>query len=371
MKNELSIDHVGYLEDLHEIPKYVLGNVVHDHEKRGYSCCFCGVGDSGFVQTDIKPMANERVTSGAKGSLIVKIASKEQKFSVFIGDDLSLKLMCDDVVFEDGALLTGNLSLDGTTKVVRGKAERFEKLNENSGIHHIDLLQSGGSNNETKIIQSTPTKGCMKLTLSMMRQKTAYPIHVRPSYLDVTTGKRVAISYADAIDRFADMLLRHRGKLGRTLMYACGQIDYFSIFASQEVFRLLGVRNLTGNAEHCLNAGAVHNEMLTGQEGPFLTLDQSVKGENRLFLMNGWNGHITHPPAFRSIIKREKLDAYIIEVMVSESAIEIAKRLDAKNVLLIKPASDPHLALAVAQQIFVNYPDAIKQAFISKFSDLG
>jgi ferredoxin-NADP reductase/anaerobic selenocysteine-containing dehydrogenase len=370
MKNELSIDHVGYLEDLHEIPKYVLGNVVADHDKRCYSCCFCGVGDSGFVHTETKSMASESVAAGAKGSLVVKTASKEQTFSVFIGDDLGLKLMCGDAIFEDGELLTGDLCLEGETKSVRGKINRFEKLSENSGLHHIDLLQSGGSNNETKIIQSAPTKGCMKLTLSMMRQKTAYPIHVRPSYLDKSTGQRVAISYTQAIDRFADILLQHRGKLGRTLMYACGQIDYFSIFASQEVFRLLGVRNLTGNAEHCLNAGAVHNEMLTGQEGPFLTLDQSVKGENRLFLLNGWNGHITHPPAFRSIIKREKLDAYIIEVMVSESAVEIAKRLDAENVLLIKPASDPHLALAVAHQIFVNYPEAIKQEFISQFSDL-
>ena len=83
--------------------------------------------------------------------------------------------------------------------------------------------------------------------------------------------------------------------------------------------------------------------MLTGQEGPFLTLNQSVSGDNRLFFMNGWNGHITYPPAYRSVIKREELDAYIIEVMVSESVVEIAKGLDASHVLLIKPGSDPYL----------------------------
>src|SRR5262249_57728026 len=101
-----------------------------------------------------------------------------------------------------------------------------------------------------------------------------FRIHIGPSTLDPATGRRRPIPYTEAIARLADLLLAHRPPGARTLMYACGQVDYFTIFAFQEVFRLLGVRNLTGNAEHCLNAGAVHNEILTGQEGPFLTLEQ-------------------------------------------------------------------------------------------------
>jgi ferredoxin-NADP reductase/anaerobic selenocysteine-containing dehydrogenase len=291
MDSKLHIEHAGFLEELDGIPEYVLGTVETDHSRRCYSCCYCGVGDSGFIEKNEKPAAE----GGESGSSIQV--------------------------------------------------------------------------SQIRVTRSVPTKGCIKLTHSMMRQKSAYPIHVQPSYLDKATGERVAISYEEAIDRFADMLLNHRGSLGRTLMYACGQIDYFSIFAIQEVFRLLGVRNLTGNAEHCLNAGAVHNEILTGQEGPFLTIDQSVNGDNRLFLMNGWNGHITHPPAFKSIIKREELDAYVIEVMVSESAIELAKRLDADRVLLIRPGSDPHLALAVANEVIANHPDAISHKFIKHFAD--
>src|SRR5205085_29847 len=109
----------------------------------------------------------------------------------------------------------------------------------------------------------------------------AFPIHLAPSQLDRATGRRRSITYPAAISALADLLLAHRPEIARTLIYACGQIDYFTIFSFQEVFRLLGVRNLAGNAEHCLNAGAVHNEILTGQEGPFLTIEQAINGPAR------------------------------------------------------------------------------------------
>src|SRR5262249_1388403 len=140
--------------------------------------------------------------------------------------------------------------------------------------------------------------GCVKLRLSTMRQRAAYPIHTVPSVLDKATGQRRPISYAEAIARFASLLLEHRAPRAKTLVYGSGQLDYFSVFAMQEVFRLLGIRTLTGNAEHCLNSGAVHNEILTGQEGPFLTLDQATTGPSRFYLFNGWNGFVSHPPAF-------------------------------------------------------------------------
>src|SRR5581483_5093884 len=132
-----------------------------------------------------------------------------------------------------------------------------------------------------------------------------------PSVLDPATGERRTVSYAEAIARFAELLLAHRPPTARTLIYACGQVDYFTIFSFQEVFRLLGVRNLAGNAEHCLNAGAVHNEILTGQEGPFLTVEQGLEGPGRFHVLNGWNGLVTHPPAFHTLMKREDLDAFL------------------------------------------------------------
>lgn len=214
-----------------------------------------------------------------------------------------------------------------------------------------------------------PSHGCVKLRHSMMRQRAAYPIHTAPSARDPDTGQRVVLSYEESIRRLADLLLKHRGTFGRTLIYASGQLDYFTIFALQEVFRLLGVRNLTGNAEHCLNAGAVHNEILTGQEGPFLTLDQATTGPGRFYLFNGWNGMITHPPAFRAVTTRPDFDGFLIEVAVTESAKQVAKQLGKERVLLIRPRGDPHLALAVAHTLLERHPHALDDRFIQRFAD--
>src|SRR5690606_3334320 len=126
----------------------------------------------------------------------------------------------------------------------------------------------------SQIVDTLPTKGCVKLKHSTVRQRPAFPIHVAPSVKE-DDGRRTT-TYQEAIERLAQLVLDHHGKGGKILLYCTGQLDYLAIFALQEVFRLLGVRNLTGNAEHCLNAGAAHNEILTGQEGPFLTLEQAI-----------------------------------------------------------------------------------------------
>ena len=154
----------------------------------------------------------------------------------------------------------------------------------------------GGGITESRMERVAPTRGCAKLLLSTVRQRPAFPIHVTPSVLDGNGGRR-PISYEEAIRRLADLVLDHLGPRGRTLLYACGQIDYFSIFAIQEVMRLLGVRNVTGNAEHCLNAGAVHNERLTGQEGPFVTIDQAVRGDGERLYTSQRLERLRHPSA--------------------------------------------------------------------------
>jgi len=177
------------------------------------------------------------------------------------------------------------------------------------------------------------------------------------------------MTYTEAIERFADLVLDHRDPDTQILVYGCGQIDYFTIFAMQEIFRLLGVRNIAGNAEHCLNAGAVHNEMLTGQEGPFLTFDSAFDGPDRFFLLNGWNGLVTHPGAWHRMLGDKDFDGYLIDVMESESAQAIRRRFGRERVLLIRSGSDPHLALAVAHEILSVHAQAIEERFIDQFSD--
>ena len=67
--------------------------------------------------------------------------------------------------------------------------------------------------------------------------------------------------------------------------------------------------------------------MLTGQEGPFLTIEQALQGPGRFYLLNGWNGLVTHPGVFTPLLAREDFDGYIIDVLVSESGQTMAKRL--------------------------------------------
>jgi anaerobic selenocysteine-containing dehydrogenase len=227
----------------------------------------------------------------------------------------------------------------------------------------------GTDRHASRVGQRSPTKGCAKLQTATGHSGTMYPLHVQPSIKDRFATQRRPISYKDAISRFADLCLDHRDPDTQVLVYGCGQIDYFTIFAMQEVFRLLGIRNVAGNAEHCLNAGAVHNEMLTGQEGPFLTYDSAFDGPHRFFLLNGWNGRITHPGAWHRLMGRRDFDGYIVDVMETESTQQIAKRLGDDRVLLIRSSGDPELALSVAHTILTRHPQAVEQRFIDQYAD--
>jgi hypothetical protein len=220
-----------------------------------------------------------------------------------------------------------------------------------------------------KVGERAPTLGCIKLVESTGQRGTLYPVHTAPSIRDQYARSRRSMTYAEGIARFADLLLDHRDPDTQILLYGCGQIDYFTIFAIQEVFRLLGVRNIAGNAEHCLNAGGVHNEMLTGQEGPFLTFDCAFDGPNRFFLLNGWNGMISHPGAWYRLIGRTDFDGYIIDVMETESVRYIKERLGEERVLLIRSGSDPLLALAVARELVKNHHGAVHDRFLDQYAD--
>ena len=364
------IDHAGQLADASGIPGYVLAAAMAAGKAAPYSCSFCGVGDSGFLDAPQATTQSEQAVPGAgDGVLRLGANGTRREHRALVHADGRIEIFSDAELAPAGAVLNGEIEIGG---------QRLPITAREAGRNVVDgVLQSqlftpyaGTVTLDERAIRSTvPTQGCVKLKLSQVPQAAAYPIHIAPSVLDRSTGTRRTIGYGEAIGRFADLLLSHRRDQGRTLLYACGQIDYFAIFAIQEVFRLLGVRNLTGNAEHCLNAGAVHNEILTGQEGPFLTIADSVNGPNRVFLFNGWNGFVTHPPVYRAIAKRDDFDAFLVEVAVTETAVEVAKRLGPERVLLIRPRSDPHLALAVAHEILTVHRTALEGRFVERFAD--
>ncbi|WDE11990.1 2Fe-2S iron-sulfur cluster-binding protein [Thalassomonas haliotis] len=256
----------------------------------------------------------------------------------------------------------------------QSKAESFSHIScSYCGIGDSGKLNLNGHtqacNSHSAIEKTGPTSSCVKFTYSAMNKPVAYPIHTAPSILDKDTGQRKNISYEQAIAILARQLLKHRHKTRRTLVYASGQVDYFSIFAMQEVFRLLGIRNITGNAEHCLNAGAVHNELLTGQEGPYLTIKQAMEGSNRLFIFNGWNGCITHPPIYNQLKQMPKLDAYLFDVMETETAQGLAEKIGKKQISMLRSRSDGQVALAIAHEIFTKHPEALETRFIEQYAD--
>ncbi len=356
-----TIEHTGMLDEVHGVPAYALDGDATATEGH-YSCSFCGVGDGGVVTTQaVATPAAEKPPAG-EGTIAIELAGGVANIPATHDGNGRIDLASASAVTT--AVVVCKFSIAGKEwPLVLTRQEG------NGGPAHFSMATSSVAATRSSIGRRSPTAGCVKLNTSMGQQRPLFPIHVAPSVLDRETGRRRTITYEDAIERLAGLLLDHRPTDARTLVYACGQVDYFTIFAFQEVFRLLGITNLAGNAEHCLNAGAVHNELLTGQEGPFLTIDQAMQGNDRFYLLNGWNGLITHPPAFHQLLKRKDLDAYLVEVAVTESADMFVKRLGEERLLLVVSGSDPHLALAVAHEILDAHSGAIDSRFLGRYAD--
>ncbi|MGC4088100.1 MAG: FAD-binding oxidoreductase [Polyangiaceae bacterium] len=368
----LTFEHAGLLEDLLETPRYLMPEHQAGVPQVGrLSCSYCGVGDGGTLErVPEEPAAAETLPVGAQGKFWVEVGAEQRGFAAKVQAEGALSVETTIPLCAPGAVVRGEFEVASQRTPFVGRD--VERSRNADGALQGQLFRPFAGILTTyreSLQQLSPTNGCVKLRHSMMRQRAAYPIHGGPSVLDKASGRRVPISYEEAIRRLAELMLTHRQPSGRTLLYASGQCDYFAVFATQEVFRLLGVRNLTGNAEHCLNAGAVHNEMLTGQEGPFLTIKQGLECPNALYIFNGWNGLISHPPAFKALLARKNLDCYLIEVMVTESAKAVAEKVGKERVLLIRPRSDPHLALAIAHEILMRYPETIGRRFIERFGN--
>jgi anaerobic selenocysteine-containing dehydrogenase len=370
------IEHSGMLTDLNGIPGFLLPENKSLPEARPrYSCSFCGVGDSAVVQQAVEQTNPAKPLIG-NGHLEVEQASGYIKYAAQIDkNELLIVALDGQPTFSTTLLLTGKFSIDSVDSKGQQIVAKHAETDSTNGTQTFELVKARVKSTATKLSKATPTPGCLKLKVSMGQQRPAFPIHVQPSRLDHSTGLRVPLSYEQGIEQFADLLLEHRPPTARTLIYACGQIDYFTIFSFQEVFRLLGIRNLAGNAEHCLNAGAVHNEILTGQEGPFLTFEQAVNGPNRFFLLNGWNGLISHPPAFGQVLKyshaesSSTFDGYLIETVETESALAFVKKCGDDRLLFVRSGTDPLLALAVAHELLTNHSDSINHQFVDAYAD--
>lgn len=357
------IEHAGYLEPLEELPAYLYEGEARPHSGQ-FSCHFCGVGTSGRLS----------LTGGERGE---RSRGESQSGFFELGEAIYpalrqghyLQLMSERPLAEAGALLEGRFETGEQSLFFRIRA--FDSLLEPDGrmLAQRFLIHPAGLEREELLLEDPqPTIGCLKLNHALGERPAIYPLHLRPSVMDIT-GRRVPLFYDEALERFAHLVLEHRPPRARTLVYASGQLDYFAVFALQEAFRLLGVRNMTSNCEHGYLSGGLYKSFVAGAPGPFVTIKQALCQPRGLYLLNGWNGYVTHPPVFKALLKKQPLDAWLIDVMYTESAKLVANQIGADRVLLIRPGGDSQLALGVAHELLTRLPGALESRFIERFAD--
>ena len=201
-----------------------------------------------------------------------------------------------------------------------------------------------------------------------LAQEPLFPFHRTPSILQPASSHREPITYNNAIQELSCLLLQHRQARHRIHIYVVAQLDYLAMFAIQEVFRLLGVRHIHSNTQLGAQAQAYSHTLVTGQETPYLTVEKSIPGEHRLFILSGWNGIITNPDIFHQIQNKNNY-AYLIDVLQTETADSIMEQFGAQSIVLLKSGTDPLFALSIAHEILQHHPDAINTDFLNHYAD--
>ncbi|PKL74864.1 MAG: hypothetical protein CVV27_18310, partial [Candidatus Melainabacteria bacterium HGW-Melainabacteria-1] len=354
------IEHAGYLDPLEDLPGYLYEGAPRAHSGH-FSCHFCGVGTSGKLPLGARP-GSPAIRGG-----FFRLADGQGAYPALLNGSY-LQLMISEPLAKTGEFLDGRLETGEQSQPLRIRA--FDLLLEPDGkmLAQRFLTHMGPEQDEPLLSDPQPTIGCSKLKHALGERPALFPLHLRPSVMDIT-GRRVPLFYEEALERFAHLVLEHRPPRARTLVYASGQIDYFAVFALQEVFRLLGVRNMTSNCEHGYFSGGVYKAFLAGAPGPFVTIRQALQQPRGLYLLSGWNGYVTHPPVFKALLKKQPLDAWLIDIMQTESAQLLSGLLGPERILLIRPGGDSQLALGIAHELLTRYPRAVESRFLTQFAD--
>ncbi|MGV3523989.1 MAG: hypothetical protein ACO1RX_07180 [Candidatus Sericytochromatia bacterium] len=267
------------------------------------------------------------------------------------------------------AAFLAELERDGQAWTVLLREQQTREL-EAGGYEQLYHLYRSRLQRSVRHLHNAATTGPLaQLRVGMGETRSLYPLQLGPSVKDVT-GRRVALHYAEAIERLADLLLQHRPPYGRTLVYADGDVDLFGIFALQETLRILGVRNLQASPVWGSLAQAEGARWQHGNAQPSLNLETALAGPGRCWILSGWNGLITHLPVMDQLLNQPDLDVWVIDVMVSETAQMLAEHVGTTaQTLLVRPGGENHLALALAHEILHHYPQAIDQAFLEHSAD--
>ncbi|MBF2052513.1 MAG: hypothetical protein IGS03_03500 [Candidatus Sericytochromatia bacterium] len=365
-----TIEDASYLEPLHDLPGWLFADGQPRAQHTGqFACPFCGVGTSARLK--LRQPGRQAAEKARQETQAGNFCFEHQpgtRYPALIQGGY-LQVLTKEALFKPGQLCGGWLQNEHGKQHFKLRA--FDLLLEPDGqtLAQRFMIHPRGLKYSLPTAENPqPTPGCRRFALALGESAGFHPLHLRPSVLDIT-GQRVPLFYEEALERFARLVLEHRPPRARTLVYASGQLDYFAVFAIQEVFRLLGVRNMNSNAEHGYLSGGLYTTLHGGEPAPFVSIDQALHSPNALYLLNGWNGAVSHPPIFEALLNRPDLDAWLVEVMMSESAQALSHRLDSERVLIIRSGGDSQLALAIARACLLQHPEALNNDFLTHFTD--
>lgn len=359
------VPHSGYLGEQHSRPDYLQAEGISDT----YTHWPFSIGGSlGQISLQYQTFKSE-AWDFKTGIYLLRCYFLGQylEHRAHLGSDGLLETASKGLIAAAGSAFLAELELNGELWTVLLREQNTEQT-ASGYTQRFAIYRTLMQRTDRKISSEQPDSSAVHFRVTTGEQRSVYPLQLNPSVLDVT-GRRISLNYEDAIERLADLMLAHRLSYGRTTVYIDENTDYFAHFALQEVGRLLGIRNLyggfnNGGAQN-LEAGA---ERQRGNGAPFVSLDMALNGSQRVFLLNGWNGFITHLPLFERLIEKHT-QIFLIESVVTETARVLVDRLGPEHVLLIKPGTEGLLALAIAHDLLERHPGAISGSFIETFAD--
>src|SRR5712692_9721973 len=174
-----TIDHTGQLDDVVEFPGYLLepgqgpsrGSGVSPLGA-GYSCCFCGVGDSGVAVVSTDPVAGDAPAGPEPGQGVLKVdvRGRPLELPASLHDGGRLEVATQVPLVPAGGVLMGTLEIDGSAQPITAReVDRSLASDGTLTSQTFARYARATTTSESVIKQLVPTGGCIKLKLSLMR----------------------------------------------------------------------------------------------------------------------------------------------------------------------------------------------------------
>ena len=171
-----TLEHAGLLEDLRQLPGYLVPGHASDRPQTGnLSCSYCGVGDSGVFRG--AGQGGPAPPSPGKGTFTVRLKGEKVQLPATVNDSGQVEVQTGVALTPSRGIVTGTLTIAGKAMSFMGrevatdedeaaalgavKAQRFEPYSPRVKVTQF------------KIDEPQPTSGCVKLRISTMRALAA------------------------------------------------------------------------------------------------------------------------------------------------------------------------------------------------------